>query len=303
MHQIAKGAIVFVSLALSACGGGGGNSPTLTEQQIDEISSDPRVVRLERIVERADTLITSALHADITLSALGETAHEHVLVRISCRGTRCTSDQGEVLTLNDLLNPTTDVDLTSVTIMSRDGFDTVDTDGRMDLSGSLPGVTVSSVPAADTFGVWGQHGYASVAVVEGAISGRYEGTSFSGNLEFTSAFVTGDATGTNPVGVGGAIWQGLARAVSTRTYAERDGTATISISDLANPAVTVDVDISGHAIGSTAWTDIPLTAGQFRAGRQDRDFVSGHFFGPDHSETYGVFDTSAWAGIFAARRQ
>ena len=303
MHQIAKGAIVLFPLALSACGGGGGNSPTLTGQQINQINNDPRVVRLERIVESADTLSISALHADVTLSALGETVHEHVLVRISCTGTRCTSDQGEVLTLNDLLNPTIDVDLTNVTIMSQDGFDTIDTDGRMDLSGTLPGVTVSSIPRATTFGAWGQHGYASVAVVEGAISGRYEGTSFNGNLEFTSAFVTGDTSGNNPVGVGGAIWQGLARAVSTRTYAEREGTATISISDLANPAVTVDIDIDGRPIGSAAWTDIPLTAGHFQAGTQDRDFVDGHFFGSDHSETYGVFDTSAYAGIFAARKR
>ena len=302
MRRIAKAAIALVALSLAACGGGG-SSPTLTDEQIDEISNDPRIVRLERIVERADTLITSALHADTTLSVLGQTVHEDALVRMSCAGTRCTSDEGEVLTLNDLLDPTTDVDLTGVTISDRDDFATVDVDARIDLSGTLPGLTVSSNPDADTFGVWGEHGYATVAVVDGAFSGRYQGTSFTGDLQYTFALVTGDAAGSNPVGVGSATWQGVARAVSTRTYAERDGTATISIADLANPAASVDIDIDGHAIGSTAWTDIPLTAGHFRAGTQDHDFVDGHFFGPDHSETYGVFDTSTYAGIFAARKQ
>ena len=309
MRRIAKFAIVVAALSLTACGGGGGNStPTLTDDQINEINNDPRIVRLERIAEGADTLITSAVHADATLSALGETVHEHALVRLSCAGTRCTSDQGDILTLNDLLNPTTDIDFTgigftAVTISAHEGFDTVDADAQLDISETLPGITLSSTPAATTFGAWGQHGYASVGIVDGPISGRYEGTQFSGDLAFTFALVTGDASGTNPAGIGGATWQGLARAVSTRTYAQREGTATISISDLANPAVSVDIDIDGRAIGSTAWTDIPLTAGHFRTGTQDHDFVDGHFFGPDHSETYGVFDTSAYAGIFAAREQ
>ena len=295
----------LIALALlAACGGGGGsNAPTLTDDEIDEISNDPRVVRLERIVERADTLITSALHADLTLSDADGTVHEHILNRVSCAGTRCTTDEGDVITLNDLLNPTTDIDLTAVTIRSRNGFDTIDTEARVDLSETIPGLTLSGTPAANEFGVWGEYGYAAVGVVDGSIAGRYEGTRFSGNLAFTVALVTGDASGTNPSGIGGAAWQGLARAVSTRTYAEREGAATISISDLANPAVTVDINIDGYAIGSAAWASIPLAAGHFRTGTQDRDFVDGHFFGPDHSETYGVFDTSAYAGIFAARKQ
>ena len=303
MSRIANSAIALATLSLAACGGGGGSSPTLSDQQLEEIGNDPRIVRLERIVERADVLVTSALHADSNLTVLGQTVREDVLVRVACSGTRCVSDEGETLTLNDLLNPTTDIDLTAVTISDQGDFATADVAARIDLSGTLPGLTVSSNPDADTFGVWGQYGYATVAVVDGAISGRYQGTRFSGDLEYTFALATGDAAGTNPGGLGSATWEGLARAVSTRTFAERDGTATISIADLADPAVSVAIDIDGHAIGSAAWTDIPLAAGHFQAGTQDRDFVDGHFFGPDHGETYGVFDTSAYAGIFAARKQ
>ena len=304
MRSIAKLAIALFTLSLAAgCGGGGGSSPTLSDDELDRINNDPRVIRLERIVERTDTLMTTAVHADATLSVGGETAHEHIVSRVSCAGTRCTSDLGEILTLNNLLNPTIDIDLTAAALTSREGFDAIDTSGRIDLSDTLPGLTLSAFPDTKTFGAWGQHGYASVGIIDGPISGRYDGASFSGDLAYTISFVVGDVAGTNPAGVGGASWQGLAQAVSTRTYSERQGTATISIPDLANPTVTVGINIDGNAIGSAAWSDMPLTAGHFQAGAQDRDFVNGHFFGSDHSETYGVFDTSAYAGIFAARKQ
>ena len=272
MRPIAQIASTFLALSLAAgCGGGGGSSPTLSDEELDRLNNDPRIVRLERIVERTDILTTTAAYADATLSVGGETEHERIVARMSCAGTRCTSSQGEVITLNDLLNPTITTDLTAATLSSRGGFDTIDTTGRIDLSDTLPGLRLSAFPDATTLGIWGQHGFGSVGIIDGPISGRYDGVRFSGDLAYTTAFVVGDAAGTNPAGVGGARWEGIAQAVSTRTYSRRQGTATVSIPDLANPAVTVDITIDGH------------------------------FFGTDHSETYGVFDTSTYAGIFAAR--
>ena len=83
MRSIAKLAIALFTLSLAAgCGGGGGSSPTLSDDELDRINNDPRVIRLERIVERTDTLMTTAAHADATLSVGGETAHEHIVSRV-----------------------------------------------------------------------------------------------------------------------------------------------------------------------------------------------------------------------------
>ena len=145
--------------------------------------------------------------------------------------------------LNDELNPTADSDLIAVTISDHRDFATVDVDARIDLSGTLPGLMVTSSPDTDTFGVWGQHSYTTVAVIDSAFSGRYEGSRFSGNFEYTFAMATGDDAGTNPAELASATWEGLARAVSTETQAGRDGTATLSTTNLADPAVPVAIDI------------------------------------------------------------
>ncbi len=61
--------------------------------------------------------------------------------------------------------------------------------------------------------------------------------------------------------------------------------------------------ISGQDIGSPARADMPLVAGGFTSGDVDTsDYLAGNFHGPDHEETYGVFDTGNYVGAFGARR-
>ena len=61
-------------LTLTACGGGGGDSP----DPID-LLLHPRVVRLKKIVERSDTLLTPGLHLSYTISV--GNANELVMLR------------------------------------------------------------------------------------------------------------------------------------------------------------------------------------------------------------------------------
>lgn len=289
-------------LLLSACGGGGSGSG-LSDEERDRIESDPRVVRLGGILERADTLIIPSSHVRYSLSAGGQRVTDRLVERYSCTGARCFGDLGTELSVADLLDPDTDIDLTEVTLGSRGGFDTVTTKGTLDTTSGIQGVTITGTPSAFGYGFWGQYGFGAVEIAEGSFSGRSQGESFSGELSAAVAYVAGDTTGTNPRGMGSATWRGIADAASTRTFQRRQGTATVTIADLSQPRVGVDIDIAGFAIGSPSWSAMPLVNGRFRSGRRGgADRLEGNFHGPDHSETYGTFDTGAYVGAFGAKR-
>ena len=102
--------------------------------------------------------------------------------------------------------------------------------------------------------------------------------------------------------MGSATWSGIAEAASTSTFQRREGTATLTIADLSQPRVGVDIDITGFAINSPGWADMPLTNGRFATGDIGNDRMEGQFYGPSHDEAYGVFETGAYVGGFGAKR-
>ena len=296
--------LAIVVLALSACGGGDG--PVLSQEEIDQVRSDPRIVSASRIIERADTLLIPAVEIDVSLTAQGHTESRRVHMRGSCRGTYCDlSGDGEytTVTLDDLLAPGEDIEFSKINLGSRRGFSTADIEGRSRLSERIVSgsITVHPTTRASTF--WGEWGLASIESASGPISGTVQGTSFRGRLTAIMPYAVGDASGYNPQGFGGATWHGISGAVSTRTYQHRYGTATISIPDLQRPLVNVDIEIAGFAIGSSAWDRIPLRGGRYETGYSGEDKVVGNFHGSRNQETYGVFDTGAYIGSFAAKRQ
>ena len=299
---IATFTAVLGVLFLSACGGGGGSGSGLSDEELDRVRSDPRVVRLGGILERADTLLLPSVRLNYSLSAQGQTLSDRLVERFSCSGARCVGQDGTVVTVADLLDPDTDIDLTEVTLGSRSGFDTVTTAAKFDTSSSVQGVTVTDFPSASSYGFWGTYGFAAVEIGDGGLAGRSQGVSFTGNMSWAGAYVVGDAAGTNPGGIGSATWRGIAEAASTRTFQRRQGTATVTIADLSRPRVGVDIDITGFPIGSPAWSDMRLARGHFATGSVGTDRLEGNFHGPDHSETYGTFDTGAYVGAFGAKR-
>ena len=121
-------------------------------------------------------------------------------------------------------------------------------------------------------------------------------------MRVASAFAAGEATGTNPTGMGSATWSGIAEAASTSTFQRREGIATVTIAELSRPRVGVEINVPGFAIDSSTWTGIPLTNGHYASGTVGSDYLEGHFHGPSHEETYGVFDTGAYVGAFGAKR-
>ena len=297
---------IAVPLIVAACGGGGG-SPTISDAERDRLLSDPRFVRLEGILERADTLLVPSFHLHYSLSAQGETINDRLIQDMYCARLRCRAEDGTEISVYDLIDPEVDVDLTEISFGSRDEFDTVAARGSFDITDSVPGVTVTSAPTVVSYGFWGEYGFATTEIGAGRLSGRVEGISFGGDVGLAAAYSVGDATGTNPTGMGGANWTGIAEAVATLTLKRRQGTATITIPDLSrsrSSRVSVDITLSGNSISPPSWSNMRLVRGRFASGerRNSTDYLEGNFHGPNHEETYGVFDTGNYIGAFGAKR-
>ena len=291
-------AIGGLTVLLTACGGGGGGgAPALLD-----VETDPRVVRLEGIVDRADTLRVSDLYGQYTVSAQGTTVRDRLALAVSCAGTRCVIEGGEVIDLQqELRDPAVSIEIVE-NLGTFGGFDTATIRSRIDLSDRVPDVTVTAAPSVYTFGFWGKHGGAAVLRANGSLSGRTQGVPFTGDLSMAGAYVFGEATGTNPTGFGSATWRGVAEAAPTGSFiGRRQGTATITIPDLLAPRVGVEITVGGRTVGS--WANLPLRDGAFAGGTPRRNRVEGAFYGSGHEETYGLFDTDAYVGAFGATRQ
>ena len=227
-------------------------------------------------------------------------------------------DRRTVVDAQDLIDPSVDIDPSQVAVGSPGGFDTVRTPGVFEISGSIPDpcgsdasdVSSAVMPAATGYGLWGSYGFAAVEVADGfwsgqlhlSLLGRQVGElSFEGELSYAWAYTEGGAAGTNPTG-DRAAWKGTAEAASARTFERCRGTAIVTVPDMSNPQVSVEIDIKGYAIGSKGRDAIPLADGRFAIGNAGSDYLEGNFHGPDHSETYGVFDIEAYIGAFGAKR-
>ena len=312
-------AIAAATLTLGACGGGGGSAagpepppPVTPEPQPDGVSeeelaalrSDPEVVRIGGILERADTLLFSSLHSRYSLSGGGETLSEAPVERMNCAGARCTGSEGAAVAVADLTDPSGPaVRLSEAARGSRGGLDTVATRGAFEVRERVPGVTLTATPSIRSWGFWGEHGFAALEIGSGRLTGTVEGTAFAGEFSLAQAYAAGDATGTNPAGAGGATWRGIAEASPTGRFERLTGTATVRIADLSRPRVSVAIDVPGHDIGAPGWADMPLANGGFSSGIAGTDWLGGNFHGPAHEEAWGVFDTARHIGAFGARRQ
>ena len=299
---------VLAAAAVLLAGCGGGAAPALTEEELDRLRADPRMVRLDGILERADTLLAPSIYGHYSLSAQGLTLSEDWVEPVDCTGARCTGGEDTEIVIEKLTDPLTGIELTFVELGSRGGFDTLRAGARLDISEGLsdvsPDITITSLPSGRSYGFWGEYGAASLDILDGPLSFRFGGNTLTGTMRSASGFAAGEATGTSPAGLGSATWSGIAEAAATDTFERRQGTATVTIADLSrsSPRVGVEIDVPGFAIGSPAWSDIPLANGRYASGAAGLDYLAGDFHGPDHDETYGVFDTGAHVGVFGAKR-
>ena len=296
-------ALLALTLALGACSGGGssagggaGTPPGLTD------SDDPRVARLGALLERADALLMTGLHASWSLAGDGETITDSYAEGVTCTGARCVAADGTATTARDLLDPVSDLAMGEASLGARGGFDTVTATGTIEVTETLPELTLTASPEVTSYGFWGAHGFAALALGTGSLAATIEGASFSGDFAVAQAWAAGDAAGTNPAGTGSATWRGIAEASPTGAFERLTGTATVTIADLSQPRVGVAINVPGHAVGAPGWADMPLADGSFTAGTAGTDYLRGDFHGPAHEEAWGVFDTSGYIGAFGAKR-
>lgn len=314
-------AMTVLALTLAACGGGGGNVERRVAMLVEpmpegEIEPEPEmdaaetpVVRLERIVQQGDRLLGPSRHASYSLTVQGLPLSDQRFLPSSCSGTVCTAFDGTTLSIEDVLDEsvTDEIALRSAAIASVHGFDTLAVTLEMHTPGAaglVDDVTITEFPSLDGYGFWDDHGFAALAIADGPVAGRADGVPIAGEFSSATSFVLGDTTGSNPAGTGGASWSGPAEAASTSTFERRRGTATLTIADLSQPRLGVEIDVPGYAIGSPAWSDIPLHAGRFQAGTLGGgDYLEGDFYGPAHEEVYGVFDTRSYIGAFGGKQE
>ena len=204
-----------IPLMLAACSGGGG-SPTATDRRLDELRSDPRVVRLEGVLERADTLVIPNLHLRYSFSSQGVTLTDELVVGFACSGLRCVAeDDGTEVTIADLVDPSSAIASTDFELGSRGGFDTATLHGVFEVEESIPEITLTAGPTINSYGFWGAYGFAAIDIVDATVSGLTDGTEISGSMGFAGAYIVGDTSGSNPGGTGTATWTGIAEAAST----------------------------------------------------------------------------------------
>ncbi len=292
-------AVVAAAVALAACGGGGGSSSPGEPGAGSGLSGSANedVARLGGVLERADTLLMTGSRTHASLMAEGGAAIEDSSVEgVTCAGGRCVAADGTATTVADLFDASASGAMGPETIEAslgtRGGFATATTRESLEVLSASPEVT--------SWGFWGEHGFAVLALGEGPLAATIEGTAYTGDFSLARAYVAGDATGTNPAGTGSATWRGIAEASPTGTFERLMGTATVTIADLSQPRVDVGIDVAGHTIGD--WTGMALAGGRFAAGVAGTDHLSGAFHGPAHEEAWGVFDTTGYIGAFGARR-
>ncbi|MDE0057679.1 MAG: hypothetical protein OXI22_24315 [Defluviicoccus sp.] len=273
-------------------------------------------MRLREIGDRADNLTTTSIYDDYSQSAGGQTTRDRDVQRLTCTGSRCEGDQGTSYDVQDplndagtllhvasLLDPRAGDALTGLRLGTRGDFDTSIATVEVHLQIDAPDFTVTDFPSVSGYGFWGEHGWASVQIGDGPWAGTEDGVSFTGNFRWAEAYAAGDASGSNPAGLGSATWTGIAEAASTETFRRHQGTATLTIADLSRPRVDADIVIGGASIASPAWSGMALADGRYETGTAGTDRIQGDFYGPNHGETYGIFDTDAYVGAFGARRE
>ena len=87
------------------------------------------------------------LHSRYSLSAEGHTLSDREALGTASSGTRCDVADGDEITVEDLFDSSAEIDLTEVSLGSRDGLDTIAARGGVEITENIPGGTITSAPA------------------------------------------------------------------------------------------------------------------------------------------------------------
>jgi len=261
-------AALAATCLLTACGGGGGSGSGGTSQPFDETATIRAAIGGAPL-----TLDNAAIR-----SALGALEQRTDRINVSddasvCTGTGCVNAEGLTIYLADfqLTNGTYEP------VMTHRGFQVMQGTNRVAFLGTP--ITYQ------TYGGWGDHS------MFGAFASDDDAVAAS----------AGDATGSRPTD-GTATWRGVMVGGDLARNEGFQGDAALT-ADFANAHLDVaftnvhDVETGGRR-NPIRFDAVPFTADGF-AGQSAGRLVRGTFYGPNHAEAAGVFETN-FGNIFGA---
>ena len=308
-------ALAAAGLALAAaCGGGGGGGepirvpvthgwlpPLETVQEQDE--------RALAALPEVDSEFISTTYSENSVPASPRTRIRH-----RCTGTEAGCVRVQVSNGRESETPATRVPAdgklviggTQTPFRSKNGVTLVRTIRN----------TVSPTPGGTTagrgtrLGAWMEHGHFRF---HQASAERLSPTYYGDRTSFAYAY--GDLTGSAPAA--SATWKGV--MVGGQAFGGGVGSGghaligdaelvfdleTASLAARFSGIVNADDPGEAHSVTGVVFPDVPVDpeSGTFRQGGDD-DRIQGGFYGPDHSETVGVFEKAGIVGSFGARRE
>ena len=266
-------AALFAACILTACGGGGGSGP---EQPINNTSP------IRDAIGGGPLALGNAQIRQALAAIQGK--HDHLNISDSvavCHSTGCRALNNVTIYLSDfqLENGTYEP------VMTRHGFNVFQGANRITFLGDSG--------TYQTYGGWGSY------------------TLFAGFASGDSAFagIAGNDTGSRPVG-GSATWTGVMVGGDFGRGEAFQGDASLNANFSAAHMNIVFTNIhevtSGNRRRDISFGNVPFTSDGFYSGnRAGGDFVEGTFYGPNHVEVGGVFETDNGNtfGSFGAKRQ
>ena len=201
-------------LALGACSRGGGGDGHSAAPPLPP--TEPPAVSAADVLARADALLFSSHRSHYSLSGGDAKLNEVFVEPMACKGARCVAGDGTAVTVADLATPSEVEVVGSQTAPgSRVGFDSVTMRYGFEVTERDPGVSATANPSMLSYGFWGAHGFAALETGSGELTGTVNGTAVAGRITQARAYAVDDVLGSNPVGLGSAVWKGIAEASPT----------------------------------------------------------------------------------------
>ena len=279
-------------LALSACGGGGGDGDSGFAFRAADVNGTSAI------------MITGGSLPDVSSSQV--ISQQTEIIRRSNRGHRVRVEvDSENIFWTNPWSYDDQRDSNATLFYAGDVVDPIMTKNGIRLARvrSTGGLRGDLDYANIEYGGWMNHSIFRVEVRTGTYFGGSSVIAVEG-----WGMVWGDAPNTSP-NIGPYAWNGV--MVGRNSDLDSSNVSNVVQGDAAisaelSPAGGMSVDVTfsnikdlntGNSMANIAWSDLSVVDGSFESNT-----IAGSFYGPQHEEVAGVFDSNSVLGAFGARR-